>query len=454
MTVHDITPRIPTDDDTPPHDVGAEQIVLGAAMLDSRVLRDLGDIITPMDFYRPAHQIILETVMGMADLGLPIEPVAVHRELVKRKQDAVIGGAPYLHTLTEKVPTVANATWYAKVVADLAFQRRLIEAGTRIAQIGREGEGEPMVLAEVADETLRAAVSAGATGEPDTHLLGDDAEFLDALEKPLSTESMVPVAYADLAEKLGGGLKPGQLICVAGRTGGGKSVVGLDMARHAGIRHRMPVLYISLEMPTDQIRERIYAAEAKVSISHITGHEMTDDDWERIAKVRPAVTAAPIWVAAPAQCTLTMVRQRLQAMGRKGYPPRLLVVDHVGLMSSSGRTESRYTEVSAYARGLKLIAMEFKIPVVMLCQVNRAVSSRADAIPRISDLRDSGELEQSSDVVIMVHRLDYELADKETGATRAGEADLYIAKNRSGPTAVVTLSSQLHYARFADMAQA
>jgi hypothetical protein len=169
------------------------------------------------------------------------------------------------------------------------------------------------------------------------------------------------------------------------------------------------------------------------------------------APVRPGINAAPIWVATPAQCTLSMLRQRLQAMGRKGYPPRLLVVDHVGLMSSTGRNESRYTEISAYARGLKLIAMEFDIPVVMLCQVNRGVGQRADAIPRVSDLRDSGELEQSSDMVVMVHRPDYDLADKEN--ERAGEVDLYIAKNRSGPTAVVTLSSQLHYARFADMAQ-
>ncbi|MFJ9558244.1 replicative DNA helicase [Nocardiopsis sp. NPDC101807] len=453
MTVHDITPRIPQDDSTPPHDVGAEQIVLGAAILDSRVLRDLGDLITPMDLYRPAHQVILETVMGMADLGLPIEPVAVHRELVKRKQATAVGGAPYLYELVDKVPTVQNATWYAKQVADLAFQRRLIEAGTRIAQIGWEGEGEPTVLAEVADEALRSATAAGATGEPDTHRLGDDAEFIDALEKPLSTENMVPAPYADLGERIGGGFKPGQLICVAGRTGGGKSVVGLDIARHAGIRHKMPTLYISLEMPADQIRERIYAAEAKVPGKRITDHDLTNEDWERIAKVRPAINAAPIWVAAPAQCTLNMVRQRLQAMERKGHKPRLLVVDHVGLMSSTGKNESRYTEVSNYARGLKLVAMEFKIPVVMLCQVNRAVGQRPDAIPRVSDLRDSGELEQSSDLVAMVHLPDYDVKDKADGHERAGEVDLYLAKNRSGPTAVVTLSAQLHYSRFTDMAQ-
>ena len=453
MTVHDITPHIPNDPDTPPHDIGAEQIVLGACLLDSRAVRDIGDIMTPMDLYRPAHQIILETILGMADLGMPVEPVAVYRELEKRKHGLATGGAPYLHTLTEKVPTVKNATYYAKIVADLAFQRRLIEAGMRIAQIGREGEGEPNVLAEVADETLRSAVSAGATGEPDTELLGDDAAYLDALEKPLSTENMVPTPYVDLSEKSGGGFKPGQLICIAGRTGGGKSTAGVDIARAAGIHHKMPTLYITLEMPADQVRDRIYAAEAKVPLERITKHQMTDEDWRRFSKVRPRVSQAPIWIAKPAQCTLSMIRQRLQAMGRRGYPPRLLVVDHVGLMSSTGKNESRYTEVSAYARGLKLIAMEFDIPVIMLCQVNRGAGQRADAIPRVSDLRDSGELEQSSDMVVMVHRPDYDVADKVDGHERAGEVDLYIAKNRSGPTAVVTLSAQLHYARFTDMAQ-
>ncbi|MEU0493514.1 DnaB-like helicase C-terminal domain-containing protein [Nocardiopsis sp. NPDC006139] len=454
MTVHDITPRIPHDPDTPPHDIGAEQIMLGAAMLDSRALRDLTDIAGPMDLYRPAHQIILETIMGMADLGLPVEPVAVHRELAKRKKDAVTGGALYLTELTGKVPTVASATHYAKIVADLAFQRRLIAAGERIAQIGWQGEGDPIELGEVASEALRGALSAGVTGEPDTELLGDDAAYMDALEKPLSTENMVPAPYADLAEKIGGGFLPGQLICVAGRTGGGKSTMGIDIGRVAAIRHKMPTLYITLEMPADQVRNRIYSAEAKVASSRFTEHSLTEGDWERVAKVRPAVNAAPMWIAKPAKCTLTMIRQRLQAMGRRGYPPRLLVVDHVGLMSSTGKTESRYTEVSDYARGLKLIALEFDIVVVMLCQVNRAVGGRADAIPRVSDLRDSGELEQSSDMVVMVHRPDYELSDKIDGHERAGEVDLYIVKHRNGPTAVVTVASQLHYSRFADLAQA
>lgn len=453
MTVHDITPRIPHDPDTPPHDIGAEQIVLGAAMIDSRVLRDISELITPMDLYRPAHQIILETVLGMADLGMPVEPVAVHRELAKRKKDAVTGGALYLTELTGKVPVSVNAGHYAEIVADLAFQRRLIAAGERIAQIGWQGGDEPEILAEVAEDTLRAAVAAGATGEPDTHLLGDDADFIDALEKPLAQDNLVPTPYLDLTDATTGGFKNGELITVAGRTGAGKSVVGLDIARAAGIRHKMPTLYISLEMPTQLVRERIYAAESKVPLKAIKEHSLTEDDWGRVARVRPAINGAPIWIATPAQCTLSMIRQRLQAMGRKGYAPRLLVVDHVGLMSSTGKTESRYTEISAYARGLKLIAMEFDIPVVMLCQVNRGAGNRADAIPRISDLRDSGELEQSSDMVLIVHRPDYDVTDKAEGHERAGEVDLYIAKNRSGPTAVVTLSAQLHYARFADMAQ-
>jgi replicative DNA helicase len=453
MTVHDITPRIPDDPGTPPHDIGAEQIVVGACLMDSRALRDIGEIMNPMDLYRPAHQIILETVLGMADLGMPIDPVAVNNELRKRKQDTATGGSLYLVTLTEKVPTVASATHYAKIVSDLAFQRRLIEVGERIAQIGREGEGEPEVLAEVADEALRKAVASGATGEPDTHRLGDDAAFIDALEKPLDQDNLVPTPYTELTEATTGGFKNGELITVAGRTGAGKSVVGLDIARSAGIRHKMPTLYISLEMPTQLVRERIYAAEAKVALNAIKKHQMGEADWERIAQVRPRINAAPIWIATPAQCTLTMVRQRLQAMGRKGFPPRLLVVDHVGLMSSTGRNESRYTEISAYARGLKQIAMEFDIPVIMLCQVNRGAGNRSDAIPRISDLRDSGELEQSSDMVLIVHRPDYDLVDKADGHERAGEVDLYVAKNRSGPTAVVTVSGQLHYARFCDMAK-
>ena len=451
MTVTDLDARRSTGmEELPPHDIDAEQIVVGAAILDRRALSDIAEIITPADLFRPAHQTILQTVMDMADDGKPLGAVAVAAELERRGASRATGGGVYLHTLTDAVPSVANAGYYARIVADLAGRRRIAEAGARIHQLGMSAEGEAGEVAERAVEALAQAMVDGSQHDGDTEAIGDDAEFIDRLAAPVDTSRAVPAPYAELEDLLGG-MKNGQLITVAGRTGAGKSVVGLDIARHTAIRLGMPVLYASMEMPQELVRQRVYAAQAKVALTAITHHALTERDWGALAAARPAIAEAPLYISTPPSCTLGLVRSRLQAMERRGRAARLLVVDHVGLMSSTGRTESRYNEVSEFARGLKLIAMGFDIPVVMLCQVNRAAGNRADAIPRLSDLRDSGELEQSSDVVLVVHRPDYEVTEKEHA--RAGEVDLYVAKNRSGPQAVVTLSSQLHYARFVDMAQ-
>ncbi|RCV53492.1 replicative DNA helicase [Marinitenerispora sediminis] len=446
----------PVDDpeeQLPPHDIAAEQVVVGSAILDRRVIGQISELITPLDLFRPAHQTILQTVLDMDAEGRQLGVVAVSAELTKRGEITQVGGAPYLHTLTEAVPVAINGPYYAAIVADLAAKRRLVDAGTRIAQIGMQGTGEVADLQERADATLRQAISGGVSTESDTELLGDDEGWIDSLAEPIDQSAFVPTPYMDLNEALSGGLRKGELICVAGRTGGGKSTAALDMARSAAIHHRAGTLYISLEMPALQVRERVYAAEARVPHRAIREHDLTEDDWQRIARVRPTIVDAPLWIATPATCTIPWIRQRMQTMERRGTPVRLLVVDHVGLMSSAGRTENRYNEVSAYARGLKLIAMEFDVPVLMLCQVSRAAGRRDDAIPRISDLRDSGELEQSSDLVLIVHRPDYDVTDKAAGHARSGEVDLYIAKNRSGPQCVVTIAAQSHYTRFVDMAR-
>ncbi len=452
MTVTDITTRAPTDGDrTPPHDIDAEQVVLGAAIEHPATLADITEILTPLDFYRPAHQIIFETVLDMAQRGRPLGAVAVNAELTRRGDITRVGGGVYLHTLTEVVPVAANGAYYATIVADLAGKRRLVEAGTRITQIGYDGQGDVDDLQEHANATLTQAIAATTTREDDTWRLGDNAmDFLTHLDTPIDDRALVSAPYRDLSDHLTGGFKNGELICVAGRTGAGKSIVGLDAARHAAITLGLPTLYVSLEMPVELVRERVYSAQGKVPLHTIKEHELTERDWERVAQAHPAIVDAPLYIATPPRCTLALLRQRVQTMIRRGTEIRMLVVDHVGLMATSGRTESRYNEVSAFARGLKQLAMECDIPVLMLCQVNRGAGQRTDQVPRLSDLRDSGELEQSSDVVVMVHREDYDVADKQS--PRAGEVDLFVAKNRSGATGVVTVAGQLHYTRCVDMA--
>lgn len=456
MTVTDLNAhRAAATDERPiPCDIDAEQVVLGAAITDPRALRDIAEILTsPLDLYRPAHQIILQTLLDMTDNNQPLGPISLNSELDKRGEITRVGGAPYIHELVAAAPISVNGGYYARIVADKADLRRIVQAGTRITQLGYDGEGETTEIFELADAALAQATSArNSDGQADTERLGADAAFIDDLAAPLDATRKLSAPYVDLTEATAGGFERGELVCVAGRTGAGKSVVGLDIARHTAIRQRHPVLYASLEMPRRLVRERIHAAEAKVPLHAIKKHELADADWQRLAASWSAISEAPLYLSTPSKCTVGLLRQRLQAMQRRGAPAQMLVVDHVGLMQSPGRVENRYTEISAYSRGLKQIAMEFDIPVIMLCQVNRTAGNRADAIPRISDLRDSGSLEQDSDIVLMVHREDYDVADKEKAA-RSGEVDLYLAKNRSGPTTVLTLAGQLHYARFVDMAK-
>ena len=434
------------DPELPPHDIQAEQITVGAAMMDPAALMQISQIITPMDLYRPAHQIIFETVLEMHDNRQPLGAVAVGAELAKRGRLSTVGGGPYLHTLVNTVPTAVNGGYYASIVADKARLRALVAAGTRIAQLGYAGIGEVVDVQEQATTALTQAMSTGVAQSQDTYMVGDDEEFFDQLASPDDDAGLVTFPYADLREAIAD-LKGGELVTVAGRTSMGKSVMAMDTARHVAIGLGLPTLLVSLEMPRELLLRRIYAAEAKVPSTALARKELTDAHWHALSQARVRVSQAPLWLSTPTQATLGVIRARLDAMARAGAAPGLLIVDHVGLMATHGRVENRQTEVSAYSRGLKLLAMEYDIPVLMVAQLNRAVESREDRIPRISDLRDSGSLENDSDAVVLVVRPDYYDAE-----ARAGEVDLIIAKSRSGATKTVTVAHQLHYQRFVDMA--
>ncbi len=431
----------------PPHDIEAEQIALGALLMeDERALAEIAEALDVGDLYRPAHQMVLEVVLALADQGAPVTPVSVNDELGRRGQSAQTGGAAYLHTLVQAVPTAANGGYYARIVADQARLRRIAAAGTRAAQLGYTGTGEVEDIAERALAEMERAVARGESATEDTTLLGDAlTEFITELERPEDPERVVVPPYRDLAEVVPV-LRPGELVTVAGRTGMGKSVLALDTARHTAIRMGKPTLLVSLEMPVPLLMRRILAAEARVPANALARKELSDAHWQALASAMGRVRDAPLHLSTPASCTLGLIRARLRAMARRD-PARLLVVDHVGLMSSATRPENRQNEIAAYSRGLKQIAMEFDIPVMMVSQVNRSPESREDRVPRLGDLRDSGSLEQDSDAVLLVYRPDY--YDPED--PRAGEVDVVVAKNRSGSTSTVPLAHQLHYQRFVDM---
>ncbi|GLZ09604.1 replicative DNA helicase [Actinomadura sp. NBRC 104412] len=442
-------------DDAPPeeyrqprHDLEAERSVLGAIMLSADTLDEVTSIIGPGDFYRPAHQIIYEVIRDLARQGAPVDAVAVHSAIQDRGMLGKVGGGPYIHTILSTPPTAANGAYYAHIVRRCARMRALVTTGTYLWQMGMNGDPD-----QAEEYVARAHQRLIAHDDKNGHDPPTFAEALmqvmDRIERGEDTAGRITAPYADL-DRLLGGFRPGQLITIAARPGGGKSIAATDIARHTAMKQNMPVFLSSVEMNREEIMMRIVSAETRVGLHAIRNGNLTDDDWLRIADMVNRTTEAPLIIDDTPNVTLDTLRASLRRMERRAdvQPARLLIVDYLQLLKSIGKAENRQVEVSELSRGLKLIAREFHIPVVMLAQLNRNPEVRADKTPAVSDLRESGAVEQDSDVVILIHRPDmYEKAHP-----RAGEADLIVGKNRNGPTATVTVAFQGHYSRFADMA--
>ncbi len=436
-------------DRTPPQDHAAEMGVLGGMLLSKDAIADAVAVLTVGDFYHPAHKHIFQVVVDAYADNQPADPLTMTSALAAAGVLDKVGGAPYLHTLVSTVPTAANTSHYAQIVADLAIRRRVIETGTRIVQYGYD-------LTRQADDVVdRAQADAYAIGDqrrnrgdarPLAQLFPATLDEIEAIANSAGVMRGIPTGFTDL-DRLLNGLQSGQLIIIAGRPAMGKSVLAVDISRHAAIKHGLPTAFYSLEMSEVELTMRILSAEARVPLNAIRSGQLSDVDWTRIARRMGEISEAPLFVDETANMSL----MELRAKARRGVQQndlKLIVVDYLGLMTSPGRFESRNHEVAALSRGLKLLAKELGIPIIAVHQLNRGPEQRTEKRPQLSDLRDSGAVEQDADVVIFVHREDY--YDKES--PRAGEADLIVAKHRNGATDTVTVAAQLHLARFVDMA--
>jgi replicative DNA helicase len=435
-------------DRTPPQDVAAEQAVLGGMLLSKDAIADVVEVLRGHDFYRPAHETVYEAVLDLYGRGEPADPLTVADELKKRGELGRIGGAPYLHTLVSSVPTAANAGFYAAIVREHALLRRLVEAGTRIVQMGYSGDGEADQIVDRAQAEVYS-VTDRRTSE-DYLPLGDIMEgTLDEIEAIGSRGGQmvgVPTGFADL-DALTNGLHPGQMIVIAARPAIGKSTLGLDIARAASIRHQLTSVMFSLEMSRNEITMRLLSAEARVPLHHMRSGQMTDDDWGRIARRTGEVSSAPLFIDDSPNMTMMEIRAKCRRLKQR-HDLRLVIIDYLQLMTSGKRVESRQQEVAEFSRALKLLAKELDVPVIAISQLNRSAEQRTDKKPMLADLRESGSIEQDSDMVILLHRED--AYEKES--PRAGEADFIVAKHRNGPTATITVAFQGHYSRFVDMA--
>ena len=433
---------------TPPHDLLAEQSALGGMLLSKDAVADVVESVRGVDFYVPKHEIIFDAVQTLYAAGEPTDVIAVTDQLTKTGDLQRAGGAEYLHTLAGIVPTAANAGYYASIVAERAVLRRLVEAGTRIVQMGFGAEGEVVELVNQAQAEIYGVTGGVETEDyvPLSIALGDAQHEIEAAQNRGGELTGVPTGFRDL-DALTNGLHAGQLIIIAARPGLGKSTFALDLARSAAVHNQLPTIFFSLEMSRAEIAMRLLSAEASVKLQSLRTGKVTDEDWQNIARTQGQIVDAPLYIDDSPNMTLVEIRAKCRRLKQK-VGLKLVVIDYLQLMTSGKRVESRQQEVSEFSRALKLLAKELEVPVIALSQLNRNSEQRADKKPAVSDLRESGSLEQDADMVVLLHREG--AYDKDH--PRAYEADIIVAKHRNGPTDTVTVLFQGHLSRFVDYA--
>ncbi|PKQ27267.1 MAG: replicative DNA helicase [Actinobacteria bacterium HGW-Actinobacteria-4] len=438
-----------TYDRLPPQNLEAEQSVLGSMMLSKDAMADVIETVRADDFYKPAHETVFDVAVKLYNSGDPVDALTVSAELQRTGALSRVGGAEYLHTLIAMVPSAASAGYYARLVREQSILRRLVEAGTRIAGMAYDADGTQVDDIVDSAQSEIFAVTERRNSE-DYIAIGDILERtldeVEAASKHDGTMLGIPTGFRGL-DDLTGGFQKGQMIVIAARPAVGKSTLGLDIARAASIAAGKTSVIFSLEMSREEITKRMLSAESGVKLTRMTKGPMGPSDWDRLAAATTRVSKAPLFIDDSPNMSLMEIRAKCRRL-KQQHNLGLVVVDYLQLMSSGRKVESRQQEVSEFSRALKLLAKEIEVPVIAISQLNRGSEQRGDKKPMLSDMRESGAIEQDADIVILLHREDMYDHDNRTG-----EADFIVAKHRSGPTDTIAVAFKKDYAHFADMAQ-
>lgn len=433
----------------PPHNLDAEQSVLGAMLESKEAVTGVFEVLEPEDFYKPAHTEIFDAIIALFNRGQAPDAITVADELTRRGTLEQIGGKPYILGLIDAYPTASAATRYAHIVEEHARLRRLVGAGNEIQEIGfaipedvdaAVNEAEEIVY-RIADRRLRDDV------QPIRKLL---AESMDEIERTYERgESITGLAsgFHDL-DDMTSGFQNSNLIIVAARPAMGKSSLMADFALNAALRQEQPVVFFNLEMSRHEITKRFLASEAKVDSQRISKGTLQEQDWARLSAALGRLAEAPIFIDDSPNITLMEIRAKCRRIKAK-HGLGLVVIDYLQLMTSPRKSENRQQEVSEISRNLKILARELHVPVVCASQLNRGVEFRSDKRPLLGDLRESGSIEQDSDVVMFIYRDEVYNQDSEA----RGEAELIIAKHRNGPVGTVRLAFMNQYTKFASIAK-
>jgi len=431
----------------PPNSIEAEQSLIGGLMLDAHAWDKVADVITAEDLYRKDHRLIFAAIANLVEAGSPCDVVTVSEFLDKRGELEAAGGLEYLATLANETPGAANARAYAKILHDRAIERELINVGNEISgsAFATDGRSAPELVDE-AERLVFQIAERGSRGRAGfkslKQILPEAVDRIDVLHQSDGDITGIPSGYTEF-DKLTAGLQAGDLIIVAGRPSMGKTALAVNIAENAAIGTKVPTAIFSMEMPSQQLAFRMISSLGRVDQSHLRTGQFPDEDWSRINTAVQLMSDAPLFIDDTPGLSPTEIRARARRLQRE-HGLGLIVVDYLQLMQVPGSKENRATEISEISRNLKALAKELALPIIALSQLNRSVEQRTDKRPVMSDLRESGAIEQDADLIIFIYR--EEVYNKET--PRKGIADVTIAKQRNGPIGDFPLTFVGRYTKF------
>ena len=431
----------------PPHNLEAEQCVLGSMLLDKEVIPNVTEILKSGDFYREDHIEIFEAIMDLFERAEPIDLITISEQLKQRGTLDSIGGLEYLSNIAASVPTTANSKHYAKIVEEKSILRSLINTSADIVSMGYEATEEVSYVLDRAEKNIFDILQKRNLKGllPIKDILVDTFNRLEELYNSKGFITGIPTGFSDLDYKLSG-LQNSDLILVAARPAMGKSAFALNIAQHAAIHSRVPVAIFNLEMSKEQMVSRILCSEAMVDGQKMRTGQLEDDDWQKIARSLGPLSDAPIYIDDTPGTSIMEIRakcRRLKLEKNLG----LVVIDYLQLMQGRGRSENRQQEISEISRSLKILAKEINVPIITCAQLSRAPEARADHRPMLSDLRESGAIEQDADIVMFLYRDDYYNPDTE----KKNIAEIIVSKHRSGSTGTVELVWLGQFTKFANL---
>ncbi|MFI4938276.1 MAG: replicative DNA helicase [Candidatus Berkiellales bacterium] len=438
---------LPSPFKMPPHSLDAEQAVLGGLLLENKAWDQIADRITEKHFYRPDHQMIFRAMSGLMAENKPLDVITVAEALQKMEVHDQVGGLAYLGELAKNTPSAANIAAYAEIVYERAVLRELISVGTHITEAAFDPQGR--VSAEILDEAEKKVFDIAERGMKSVGPEGIRsivARAIDNIEKRFQDNTFmtgISTGFTDL-DRLTTGMQPGDLIIIAGRPSMGKTTLAMNIAEHAAIRSQKSVLVFSMEMPGESLAMRMLSSLGRIDQNKLRTGKLAEEDWTKLTSAVAFLSGAKLYIDETPALSPMELRARARRVARERDSLGLIVVDYLQLMRSQGYSENRTAEISEISRSLKTLAKELKVPIIALSQLNRSLEQRPNKRPVMSDLRESGAIEQDADLIVFIYRDEVYHEDSPD----KGTAEIIIAKQRNGPIGSLRLTFSGQYTRF------